>query len=588
MRGINQEAAVKASTGNEIGPMRRRVRPAAIAGVALAAAALSAPSAASAGDAVLRFDQPGQQTFVAPEGVTQLGVRANGAKGGDGYNDATWHEAIGGFGDLIVGRVQVGTHRTFGLQVGVGGGAGDASETAGAGGGYSGFSFCPLTASSCAAFGRGSNSQLIVAAGGGGAGGAFGGGAGGASGAAGGAGRNGTEGFPLHLGNAGGGQPGTFQTGGAGGTSAPDAQFTAYPGTLGEGGASTAGGGGGGGGYYGGGAGGRGYSRNYEGPGGGGGGSSFTHQLAGNTTTTRSTDPKPWVEISYSETVAPHPTIEAPGYGDTVGQRPTFSGHAGTDTGDDNTVSVKVSSFSGGAERDFPATIDHSSGAWSVRLPGTRLEPGAYQANVWQADAAGNKSGAALVFLVEAPPVDPPADPPADPPVDPSEQQPQDQGGDPQPKDMPAATPGGQEQQAPEGPQPERQDQPLSQGQQEHQDQQQPMQRRAMLGLSARPQRLRTVLRKGFAATATCDSSCAVQIRLVLPAKVAKRYGLGQGRADVVVASGRTSAGGRPAKVVLRFSARTRKALAKARSLRLRLEASSADAPPFARTVTFR
>jgi hypothetical protein len=560
-----------------------------LVGAAVAAVALGAPSAASAGDAVLRFDQPGQQTFVAPEGVTQLGVRANGAKGGDGYNDATWGEAVGGFGNLITGRIQVGTHRTFGLQVGVGGGSGDATEKAGAGGGYSGISFCPFTAASCAAFGRGSNSGLIIAAGGGGAGGVYGGGAGGAAGAAGGGGRNGTAGFPLHLGNGGGGQPGTFQAGGAGGTSAPDAQFTAYSGTLGNGGDSTAGGGGGGGGYYGGGAGGRGYARNYEGPGGGGGGSSYTHQLALDTTTTRSTDPKPWVEISYSEDVAPHPTIDSPGYGGTVGQRPTFSGHAGTDTGDDNAVSVKVSSFAGGAERSFSGTVD-SSGAWSVRLPGAKLEPGAYQVNVSQSDAAGNKSGAAVVFIVEAPPVNPPVDPPADPPVDPPANPPVDppanqpgdqppaQGGDQQQKDDPVRSTPADEQQAPQG----------GGEQQQPQSPQQPqvMQRRPVLGLSARSQRLRTVLRKGFAATATCDSSCAVQVRLVLPAKVARRYGLGNGRADVIVASGRPS--GSSGRVVLRFSARTRRVLAKAHSLRLRLEATSAGAPAASRAVTLR
>jgi hypothetical protein len=107
-----------------------------------------------------------------------------------------------------------------------------------------------------------------------------------------------------------------------------------------------------------------------------------------------------------------------------------------------------------------------------------------------------------------------------------------------------------------------------------------------MLGLSARSQRLRGVLRWGFKATTTCDATCNVQVRLVLTAKLAQRYGLGDGTKDVVVArrSASTTAG-QPARVVLRLSARARKALRDANSLRLRLEASTLDAGSVARTV---
>jgi hypothetical protein len=110
--------------------------------------------------------------------------------------------------------------------------------------------------------------------------------------------------------------------------------------------------------------------------------------------------------------------------------------------------------------------------------------------------------------------------------------------------------------------------------------------RRSMLGLSARSQRLRGVLQRGFKATATCDATCNVQVRLVLTAKLAKRYGLGNGRADVVVArSTASTTAGQPARVVLRLSARARKALRHTSSLRLRLEASTLDAGSVARTV---
>lgn len=80
---------------------------------------------------------------------------------------------------------------------------------------------------------------------------------------------------------------------------------------------------------------------------------------------------------------------------------------------------------------------------------------------------------------------------------------------------------------------------------------------------------------------------CDVQVRLVVPAKLAERYGLGNGRKDVVVArSSASTTAGQPARVVLRLSARARKALRHTSSLRLRLEASSADAQSVMRRVT--
>src|SRR4051794_9383954 len=281
-RGVTQEAEMTVTINSELArlqvedrirnadacrpvPKRRHVRAAAIIGAAFAAAALAVPSVSSADSATVRFDQPGEHTFLAPQGATSLRVRAYGAKGGNGY-----HNLPGGLGDFVWGTLDLTTNRSFAVQVGVGGGSAESAEHAGAGGGYSGISRCPLAARTCAAYGPGTNSRLIVAAGGGGGGGQFGGGAGGAAGAAGSAAENGTAGFLLHLGNALGGQPGTLTSGGAGGIGAPDGGGNGLPGMFGHGGNGDAGGGGGGDGYYGGGAGGRGYSRNYEGAGGGG------------------------------------------------------------------------------------------------------------------------------------------------------------------------------------------------------------------------------------------------------------------------------------------------------------------------------
>jgi hypothetical protein len=76
-------------------------------------------------------------------------------------------------------------------------------------------------------------------------------------------------------------------------------------------------------------------------------------------------------------------------------------------------------------------------------------------------------------------------------------------------------------------------------------------------------QRLRTVLRRGF----IIRSGTQAQFKLVLARKLAKRYRLG--RKSVVVA--RRAGTGR---IVLRFSARARRALRHARAVRLSLVAT--------------
>jgi hypothetical protein len=357
-----------------------------------------------------------------------------------------------------------------------------------------------------------------------------------------------------------------------------------------RGGDAIDGGGGGGGGYFGGGSGGPGYTRNFEGAGGGGGGSSFTSQLVTDIARGRSTDPAS-VTIYYEDNTAPVVSIDSPAYAERTFQRPTFSGRAGRVTGDSGQVALTV--YSGAtpdsANQVYTGKVDvDSTGMWSQQVP--RLTPGIYVAVARQSDIAGNTGDSGrLVFAVDADPVvpDPPTGPqnpptgpqnppvgpqnppvgPQNPPVGPQNPPvgPQNPPVDPQNPQDPQA-----QQQSPTGdngnpqttPAPQSPAMPRSPGAQK------------ALGLSVARQRLSRVLRSGLVVGLRCNGACPARIRVLVPAKVAKRYGLGNGRADVVIASTRTSG----ARTVLRISARARRALAKARSLPVRIEASSATA----------
>jgi hypothetical protein len=244
--------------------------------------------------------------------------------------------------------------------------------------------------------------------------------------------------------------------------------------------------------------------------------------------------------------------------------------------------------YEGGRSSGTPvesfAAVNVDHGRWAQSLDS--LQPGMYTAVASQTDEAGNTAYSSRTFFKAAPkpkppvnpPTNPPVNPPAGPPTDKPADQPADQGSPQDQGEQPAAS-GETQGSAPLG-----EDRPATsvpaQGQR-------PMEQRSTLSLAARSQKLRTVLRKGVKATVTCDGTCPADLRVVLPAGLAKRYGLG--KKAVVIASGRASAtSGRPARVTLRLTGRARRALRKARSLRLQVKATSPGAAPVSRTVTVR
>ena len=96
-------------------------------------------------------------------------------------------------------------------------------------------------------------------------------------------------------------------------------------------------------------------------------------------------------------------TLSSPTGGSTVKvAKPTFSGAAGTATGDSSTVTVKVyagADTTGTLAQTLSATA--SSGAWSVTSP-SDLPPGTYTAIASQASSNGNTgSSAAVTFTVD-------------------------------------------------------------------------------------------------------------------------------------------------------------------------------------------
>jgi acid phosphatase type 7 len=105
-------------------------------------------------------------------------------------------------------------------------------------------------------------------------------------------------------------------------------------------------------------------------------------------------------------------TLDQPADGSTVStSTPTFSGAAGTATGDEVAVIVRVytgTTASGTPVQQLEAT--RSGGTWSV-TSSAPLDDGTYTALAEQADAAGNVGhSAARTFSVVAPPPPPPAD----------------------------------------------------------------------------------------------------------------------------------------------------------------------------------
>jgi hypothetical protein len=244
-----------------------------------------------------------EQTFVVPEGVTQINAQIAGARGGTSQSGVA-----GAAGAIVTATIDVTPGETLRLYIGSqgsgstggynGGGAGGTNARDGGGGGG---------ASDVRRGGSTLADRFIVAGGGGGAASnCENGGSGGAGGAGGTTGASGAAGTGLGTGTPGGGGGGG--TGSAGGSGA---SLNGAAGVLGVGGAagSTGGsvpgsqgnGGGGGGGYYGGGAGGSGSGSfsNCAGGGGGGGGSSLI-PAGGSVTGTNTSNGY----VSFSYTVA--------------------------------------------------------------------------------------------------------------------------------------------------------------------------------------------------------------------------------------------------------------------------------------------
>lgn len=235
------------------------------------------------------YSTAGTDTFVVPDGITAITVKAWGAGGGGGGGGNGSLGGVGGAGGFSTSTISVTPNELLTVSVGGGGGGGGGgnSGAGGGGGGYSGVS-------------RGST-RLVIAGGGagGGGGGTNGSNVGGAGGAGGG--ESGQDGW--NSGTSGGGGGGTQYSGGAGGAGStnrgsPGSWLQGGDGGDGrnstwgaDGGANNggtsgggnggardvsnryAGAGGGGGGYYGGGGGTGSTSR--TGAAGGGGGSSY-------------------------------------------------------------------------------------------------------------------------------------------------------------------------------------------------------------------------------------------------------------------------------------------------------------------------
>jgi hypothetical protein len=112
------------------------------------------------------------------------------------------------------------------------------------------------------------------------------------------------------------------------------------------------------------------------------------------------------------------------------------------------------------------------------------------------------------------------------------------------------------------------------------------------VSVAAAAQKLGTVLKKGFKASARCASTCSIAGSLVLPSRTAKRLHIAAA-SNVTVARGSASlshAGS--ATVTLKFTTRARKALAKLRSVTLTLRVVGANTagsgPAVSRTVKLR
>ncbi len=103
------------------------------------------------------------------------------------------------------------------------------------------------------------------------------------------------------------------------------------------------------------------------------------------------------------DTAAPSVTLISPAHGSNTGSSPTFSGTAGTSSGDGTSVTVKIYSGTSATGTQIQTLLAPvSSGSWSVLSPA--LAAGSYTARAEQVDAAGNAGlSSANTFVIRRP-----------------------------------------------------------------------------------------------------------------------------------------------------------------------------------------
>jgi hypothetical protein len=378
--------------------------------VGVGIAVLAAACGSAHASIVTQTFTSGTSTVTLPAGVTSVHVVAIGGKGGSGIVPG----ATGGFGAHVEADLPLSGGTVLTVVVGGNGGDASASSTAGGAGGANGGGtggdglFAAAGggggASDLRATGTSLADRVVVASGGGG------GTSVGETGYRGGAGSDpsspsdGQTGFGERAdacGMTAGGAGATSDAGGDGTCHVVD--FPGHSGGLGVGGAGGGdpvhagdAGGGGGSGYYGGAGG---ISNYTGGGGGGGGGSSFVVASATSSSFAADTTGVPSVTLTYS--VPPALTLTAPADGSSLGGPPTLAGVAGTGSGDDASVTVRIfagSAATGTAVQTLTATRDATSGAYSVAASG--LAPGTYTAQAEQQDSAGSTTDATSTFTV--------------------------------------------------------------------------------------------------------------------------------------------------------------------------------------------
>ncbi len=106
--------------------------------------------------------------------------------------------------------------------------------------------------------------------------------------------------------------------------------------------------------------------------------------------------------------------------------------------------------------------------------------------------------------------------------------------------------------------------------------------------LELRASKLRTALSRGIRVTVTSPFAGTARATFVLDGPTAKRLKLSKGRAVTVARGSTRVSAGKSATVTARFTAKARKALRSARSVRLTLRVAVGDGPPATRTITLK